>query len=469
MVDGNERSVEEQETESLATCAREGWDVDKVFREPDRSASRHARKERPEYNDTIAYLRAGKADVLVVWESSRAQRDLAAYVKLRDVCAETGTLYSYKGRTYDLSKGEDRFTTGLDALLDERESEVTRDRILRSVRANAAAGRPHGPAGYGYAREYDPVSKALVRQYPHPEQAPIIREMVSMRLAGKSLRAIVATLNDRGVPAPNGSGVWHPSAVRRILLNPAYAGLRVFQGEVIGDAVWPAIITEDEHYRLRQLMNVPSTAQSTTAKYLLSGIATCGKIVDGRECGNKCYVHQPARSRKQTYSPLPCRHVARNMDAVDKHVTGVAVLALSIRPDGPELLGLEQSAGDADDAQRELAELRARLDAHYEQSAAGKLSAGGLARVEALLLPQIEQAEQAARDPGLPPVVYDVVNPDPDVVWERWRALPMDTKRLLVRTMLAVTILPLPRGRRNYPYDPASVRVELRVNWRRES
>src|ERR1700687_5300489 len=61
--------------------------------------SRYSTKDRPEYKKLAKILKPG--DVLVTWEASRAQRDLAAYVTLRDLCAERGVLLSYSGRTYD--------------------------------------------------------------------------------------------------------------------------------------------------------------------------------------------------------------------------------------------------------------------------------------------------------------------------------------------------------------------------------
>src|SRR5688572_13876924 len=146
------RSVEQQEAECRQVCAREGWTMVKVFSDNDRSASRHARKDRPGYTQVKQFLDSGGADVLVLWEGSRAQRDLRDYLKLRDLCAERGVSYNYSGRTYDLTRTDDRFSTGLDALLAEREADVTRDRVLRGVRANMASGRPYGRLLYGYRR-----------------------------------------------------------------------------------------------------------------------------------------------------------------------------------------------------------------------------------------------------------------------------------------------------------------------------
>jgi site-specific DNA recombinase len=146
---GTGRSVSEQETECRAVCEREGWEIATVFTDNDRSASRYATKGRPAYEELSRFVAAGKADVLVTWEASRFQRDLDAYVKLRELCRGLNVLWSYSGRTFDLSRTDDRLTTGLDALLAERESDQTRERVMRAVRANAVAGRPHGKLLYG--------------------------------------------------------------------------------------------------------------------------------------------------------------------------------------------------------------------------------------------------------------------------------------------------------------------------------
>jgi site-specific DNA recombinase len=120
------RSVEEQEAECRAVCSRNSWDVVETFRDNDRSASRYATKARPQYRNLIEFIHAGKADVLVTWESSRSSRDLAEYVRLRDLFERRGVLLSYSGRVFDMAEADDRFQTGLDFLLSERESDQTR-------------------------------------------------------------------------------------------------------------------------------------------------------------------------------------------------------------------------------------------------------------------------------------------------------------------------------------------------------
>ena len=49
------------------------------YADPGLSASRFATKDRPEYKRLLADVEAGKLDVVVLWESSRGGRELAAW------------------------------------------------------------------------------------------------------------------------------------------------------------------------------------------------------------------------------------------------------------------------------------------------------------------------------------------------------------------------------------------------------
>ncbi|MQA27708.1 MAG: recombinase family protein, partial [Micromonosporaceae bacterium] len=70
------RSVGEQETEARAACERRRWTVAEIYKDEDRSASRFAKKERPDWERLLADLDAGQLDVLVIWEPSRGDRTL---------------------------------------------------------------------------------------------------------------------------------------------------------------------------------------------------------------------------------------------------------------------------------------------------------------------------------------------------------------------------------------------------------
>jgi site-specific DNA recombinase len=442
------RSVTEQETECRAVCARNGWGVVAVFSDNDRSASRYATKQRPEHRKLIRYIESGEADVLVTWEASRAQRDLRAYADLRDLCEERGVLLSYSGRTYDMSESDDRFSTGLDALLAERESDQTRKRVLRAVRANAEKGRPHGKLLFGYRRKYDPVTRELIAQVPDDGgTAEVVREAARRVLAGETPYSVAQDFNRRGIKPPRGADRgWDLTQVKRLCVNPGYVGKRTHQGRVIGDATWPPLLDEATHLALVAKLGDPArrSQRDSAVKHLLSGIAVCGV------CGGRMRVQK--NRGFLAYICVDGFHVSRREEDTDEWVTDV-VLAVLERPDLADAL-TDTHDDETAAALAEAREKRARLEGFYDAAAAGDLTPQALARIEARLLPEIEAADQRARAAVTSPLVADTAGPDARA---RWMKLSLPQKREIISTLVTVRILPTVRGARYF--RPESVEV----------
>ncbi|WP_207842571.1 recombinase family protein [Williamsia soli] len=440
---GRSRSTEDQERECRALCETHGWSVAEVLCDNDIGASRWSGKDRPAYRQLTKVLRKG--DVLVTWEASRAQRDLEAYVQLRDLCAQRGVQWCYSGRIYDLSDGDDRFSTGLDALMAEKEAEQLRTRVLRGKRAAALAGRPNGFPPYGYRIVRDPVSGRTLTWELDPEPAMVIEEVSQRVLGGESLFAIARELTMRKVPAPTKTGEWLPRRMRLMLLTPSYAGLRVHQGKVIGKGVWPALITEEEHLQLTAILTDPSrvTSSSSATKHLLTGIARCGV------CGSVVRYFGPKSLKTPTYQCEANSCVRRRTDLVDELVVENLLARLeALDPDD-----IDTTNVDAVEAMREARQLRARLEAFADQAADGALTAASLARVEAKLLPQIAAAERRA-SVSQHPIIGHMAGPDARSTWETLDILP---RRELVRVMMTVTINKSTVGTRRF--SPADVPI----------
>ena len=88
---------------------------------------------------------------------------------------------------------------------------------------------------------------SLARSWNRLRPTPI-REAVSRVLRGESLRSIAFDFNKRGIKPAGGRerreqiDKWQGSTLRRVLISPRIAGLHEHNGEVVGKAVWPAII-----------------------------------------------------------------------------------------------------------------------------------------------------------------------------------------------------------------------------------
>jgi site-specific DNA recombinase len=462
---GQGRSVESQEVDCRAICKSNGWEVAEVLVDNDRGASRWSLKQRPEYKRLATTLQPG--DVLVTWEASRAQRDLAAYVTLRDLCADRGVLWSYMGRTYDLTKGDDRFDTGLGALLAEREAEQIRERVLRGKRAAALAGRPGSRPPWGYRRQIDGKTGATIGWLQDEDAAPLVREVFRRTLAGESLWAICRDFADREVQPPqlqkNSRKQWRPQALRVTISSPTYCGLRTHQGKSLLDdegnrikGAWEPYITEDEHERLLAIFADPArrstTHRGSEPRHLLTGVGRCGV------CGDVLRYTGSERGRVRSPRYLCINScVGRRQDAVDLLVVETIVERLS-RPDAMALFA-EHGDDHVAEALAEAETLRIRLAGFVDAAANGDLTPASLATIEAKLQPQIDAAEAKARAVFTDPLVAELIGPD---ARDKWKAFTVKDRRTVVASLLNVKINKVFHGN-TQRFDPLDVEVTWKI------
>lgn len=458
--------MSEQEAECRAWAEREGWDVVEVIEETG-SASRFGRSTsaRQRWAEVTALVRSGRVDILLTWEHSRATRQLEEYAELRNLCAKHGVLWGYTGTVYDLTQREARFRTGLDALLAEDESARTSERILRASRARAAAGTPHGKLPYGYRREYDPKSGALLRQVPDdptldeagvevPGTAPIAREIITRVAAGETYYAIANDLTERGVPLPrparsrHNSGSWLGTTVKRIACSPTYAGIRVHRGAVVGDASWPALVDQETHERAVAAVEDATRVgprQDRSVKHILTGIARCGV------CGGPL-VRRLNRGRYAGYACRISSCVSRKQEDLETHVVERVLLLLSdFDPPSPA----DEISADVAAVEAEIAALDERLAQLIAQAADGSITPATLARVEARIQTQLTVATRRLRALRRPQTLARWGDlEDPAALWE---SLDLAGRRALLADVVDVSVLPSNQGRR--AFDPASVTV----------
>lgn len=448
IINGRGTSTADQDAENKRFCQRQGWSIADTFVDPGRGASRHSRVSRPDYDEMCRRIEAGirpgaahaECDVLVVWAASRYARDLDVYVRLRDLCVRGSVLLCYNGRVFDLSNGDDRYHTGLDALQAEREAENIRDGIMRTTRANAERGRPHGRTPYGYRREYDPDTGELLGQFVHEPQAVVVREIAERIASGKSTYSIAKDLNERGVPNPTGTR-WNPASLPALVLRPSNIGKRQHQGAVLGDAVWDPIFEDPAvYYACAKILRDPSrrTQQDSAVKYLLSGIALCGPCLPERR------ILRPQRvGARWSYTCTVCFRASIRTPVFDDVVTAT-VLAYVERPEFaaavsyPADIGGGMSAALAQVAayEQQLAEARV-LATQLGMDGRFKLSPLSLAAMESQLLPLIESARSRAQDASVPVVLRDLAGPRAREVWESYDLLQ---RRAAIRSVVRVSL-----------------------------
>lgn len=323
--DGTQTATERQREACEQFASTHGLEVVDVFEDVDVSAYQR-NVSRPEFERMLASVSEHQIDGVLAWKVDRITRRMRDFVRLDEACEEAGGFVVTVADGIDTRTPTGRFVAELLVAQGRMESSNTGTRVRamhkkRASRGEVQVGR-HRPFGYKRDRS------AIV-----PAEAALIREAADRILAGESLRGICTDWAKRGVVSSAGKP-WNPTPLRRVLQNPALAGIREFEG-VPYPAVWDAILTEDVSDRLRLHFSEPNrrTSFGTARSYLLTGIVRCGR------CGARLRSHRHKDCQRQYVCPPAawstdgCGRIARYADDIEELVTESVLIAL----DGADL------------------------------------------------------------------------------------------------------------------------------------
>jgi site-specific DNA recombinase len=237
-----------QRKDGEALASRLGWPIVQEYSDNDLSASKYSHKLRQGYAQMLQDLQEGAINAVVVYDQDRLVRQPKELEELLEVCdrAHAWHIAAVSGEI-DVRNSDDLFRARILAAVHAKESDNISRRVRRKQQELAEQGRPHGgPRRYGYQFDFSAIE---------PDEAPVIQELADRTLAGESLASLCRELNTRGIPTAAG-GRWSPATLRRILIGPHLAGLRVYR-EQLYPAAWPAILSEDTHHALRALLTDP--------------------------------------------------------------------------------------------------------------------------------------------------------------------------------------------------------------------
>ncbi len=424
------------------------------FRDNDKSAT-HG-KHRPEYERLMAAVQRGEVDVIIVYLLGRLWRNRRERAEGIEILRKHGvSVLCVKGPELDLTTAAGRLLAGLLGEVDTFEVEQMSEREQREMRQRVERGQvPTGPRCFGYTADGSEVIDA---------EAAEVRKMYEAIAAGATLSGIAADLNAREILNRNGKP-WSHNAVRYLLQNERYAGLREYNGTTYAGK-WPAIVSEDQWRQAVSLLTDPSrkTSPGPARKWLLSGIARCGVCNDGTTVTSAQRSSKTGRDGDRIYKCRgPVKHLARSAVPIDLLIAGTEpgkplglVPQLLVREDAAQLL-MDDERPDMDELTAKAAALRARLktmtDAFADDDEADALEFRAAVR---RVKERLAEIERQMTSPARAAVLGDLVRSDDAVA--AWAALPLERKRAVVAMLMTVTIHRSGPGRRKF--DPKSIEI----------
>lgn len=434
-----------QEKACRDLAERLGWSVDVVRKDNSVSASSGLR--RPGFEALLLDVSIGTVDAVLAWHPDRMARrpdDLERLITV--VEKRRAKVATVEAGEYDLSTPSGRATARTVIAWARAEVEHKGSRQKASNRQAAEAGK------VGWTRRpfgYDRVNGEVVVV---EDEAEALRDAATRVRAGESLASIVRTLTDRGVRTSTGAE-FSVTTLRRLLLNPRMSGEAFYIGERVAAGTWQPILDTDTQSAVAAVLRDPRrrVQTSTTRRYPLSGAIRCGI------CGGDARVYATtADGRRERYVAYRCRkpHLTRRLDLVDEVVVRVLLARLE-RPDAADLFS---AATDVAATQREIAELRTRLDDLAALLADGVLTREAVREQGTKLRTRREglqrELEAATADS---PAASLLSAKDIKAAWE---LLSVNHKRAVVDELLTVTLLPAGRGAR---FDPELVQIEWKT------
>jgi hypothetical protein len=278
---------------------------------------------------------------------------------------------------------------------------------------------------------------------PIEREAALLRQAATDILAGKSLHSIAAEWNTSGIETVRGVK-WSNLHVRRVLLNPRIAALRVHRGAIIGTGTWEPIIDETTFRGLSAYLRDPArrNAVAFERKHMLSGVVVCGL------CDNRMYASYPhGRDRHMVYSCRPSSHVARVGTLLDAYVEAL-VLAWFSQPKTRKRLSALLNGGRTVDvkalqAQRDA--LQARMDGLARMHVAGDIDDSQLRSGTAEHRTQRDAIDKVlGRVSRRSPAAKMLAADDPHAYWD---GCSPDLRGKIIDDLMTVRALKAPRGR----------------------
>lgn len=449
---GEQLGIDRQREDCRRLIAARGWTVASEFVDNDVSAL--SRKPRPQFIEMMSRVDAGEFDVIVARHMDRLLRRLSELENVIERCQARSTTIVTAADGIDTGTDGGRTVARIMASIAQGEVERKAARHRSAAVQAAQQGRR---TGGGRPFGYDSDGMTI-----RPGEAELVRQGYSDFLAGESFGEIARRWASTGQRTPLGNE-WTRYAVREVLLNPRYCGLRrhVPNGQIaearknpelfiVGQAQWPAIVDEPTWRAVAHIMASDDRRRAPiAAKGLLTGVGLCGVCGETVQRSGASVAAPQYRCRSR-------QHVTRRAEPVDEYVSMVTVARLTA-PDAGALW-----TADAPDAGELMAEgdvLRRRRDDLAELVADGAMTPAQFRAANERVLSRLAEVESRIAAIGQSSPLAIVAEND---VQASWDGLSIARQRSIIDALM-VPVLHLP-GRGTRTFRPETVEIRWKTD-----
>lgn len=465
---GDAGGVARQEEDGRALADRLGWNIAEVVIENDTSAykrrkvklpdgSTALRTVRPGFRSVLDKLASGERDGLLAYDLDRTARDPRDLEDLIDIVESRTRRIPVESVTGSLRLANDADVSMARVMvaIANKSSRDTARRVTRKHEQLAAEGKPGGGGfrGYGFTAEGHEVVD---------EEAEILREIGARILGdwdgwtedqrgridpelGESLNSIADDLDRRGVSTATGVP-WSGRSVGSVISKASVAGLRSHRGEIVGPAVWDAIIPQERWDQVCLRLAQRAGTTDLSLQRWLSGVlrcSLCGHMLIGSH-GNGGPRYWCARKGGG------CGKIAVKASFVEDEVERQVVDLLS-RPRILHRLQRLATTEVSDQARQELADDEQQLKELARMWAKREITFGEYTEARGIIEHRVKES-RALIVSATPRILRGLLADDVRVGWDRLK--PADRREVVLSLIPGYDVLPHDRSHGN-KFNPA--------------
>lgn len=205
-------SLDAQRARIAAWCLANGYELAAVYTDAGISGATMKRRDGLQ----AALKAATKGTALVAYSISRLARSTRDMLTIADQLETQGADLVSLTEKIDTTSAAGRMVFRMLAVLSEFERDQISERTVTALRHKKRIGEVYGPVPFGYQE----IEGRLIEVR---EEARILRDILTMRESGATLRAIADHLNVKGIQPKQGGAAWYASTVRTVLKRHAVA------------------------------------------------------------------------------------------------------------------------------------------------------------------------------------------------------------------------------------------------------
>jgi DNA invertase Pin-like site-specific DNA recombinase len=456
--DQTKLAITRQRKDCQKLCEQRGWEPVEYV---DNSVSATNGKVRPAYHRMLADIADGNVSAVVVWDLDRLHRQPRELEDFIDLADEHRLALATVTGDCDLATDNGRLYARIKGAVGKSETERKAARQRAAARQKAERGLPQWRKAFGYMEGPNGPE-------PDPQTAPLVKQAYAALLAGSSLNDIGRLFHDAGAYGLNGKP-WTASTVSLFLRAPRNAGLRAYNGEVVGKGAWVPLVDESTWRAAQAVLNADGRApgRKSVRQHLLTGVMKCGKCghhlagqwvmqKTGGEPGRPKAGETKQPSGQVAHSITYCCRRCRGCSIRAEHVEPLVYEAVSQRlasPDAVDLLRAE--AHDTTEAERMRTEantLLTRLDEIADERADGLLTGKQAQRATERIQTKLDAIERRQQDAERLRVFDGLPLGTPQAKKAVGKLSP-DRLRAVMDLLMTVTVLPVGKGHKVFNPD----------------